>query len=396
MRRGRGRNIAISQAEEPDRKKHYRDLGFQEGWSQGYHLGQCEALRRYIRPKQEIQFDCRVLFIPQGFDALDQGIREGLESLVKELIVGDAVYMASQAEQQKPDLVLVLNGLHVFPEDHLEQVAHIRRLGIPTAIWFADDPYFMDESVRVALSYEYVFTHEQASVDLYRSQGCSKVYHLPLAVSLELYRPMAVDDKYSSDICFVGNAFSNRLRFIDEVADYLLTKKIVLIGALWDQLKQFRKLESSIHLGWMPVEETIRYYNGAKLVLNLYRSTIKGDHNKNTVGLEGISVNPRTFEIAACGVCQITDFRPELPSMYTPGIEIASFTSPRQFIALCEYYLEHQEERLSLALKGLRRTLEQHNFPNRLRGLLELVISEGRMNTVRKGGTANESPAPLR
>ncbi|ARF67495.1 hypothetical protein B7C51_06205 [Paenibacillus larvae subsp. pulvifaciens] len=396
MKSGRRGNVAISQTEEAVQKKRYRELGFRNGWSKGYHLGRCEALRRCIRSEPQAQFNCRVLFIPQGFDALDQGVREGLEALAKELIVGDAVYMASQAEQQNPDLVLVMNGLHVFPEDHLEQVAYIRRLGIPTVIWFADDPYFMDESIRVALSYDYVFTHEQASVDFYRSQGCTKVYHLPLAVSLELYRPMAVDDKYSSDICFVGNAFSNRIAFIDEVADYLLTKKIYLIGALWDQLKHFRKFESSIHLGWMPVEETVRYYNGAKLVLNLYRSTLNGDHNKNTVGLQGVSVNPRTFEIAACGVCQITDFRPELPSLYIPGIEIASFTSPGQFITLCEYYLEREEERLSLAVGGFRRTLEQHTFPNRLRGLLELVISEGRVATVRKGGTANESPVSLR
>ncbi|MFH5182120.1 hypothetical protein ACHHV8_05490 [Paenibacillus sp. TAB 01] len=57
----------------------------------------------------------RLMYVPQGFPAIDQGIISALQRTVREVFVGSPQHMLEQARQMKPDIVLVLNGLHVFP-----------------------------------------------------------------------------------------------------------------------------------------------------------------------------------------------------------------------------------------------------------------------------------------
>lgn len=59
--------------------------------------------------------DMKVLYIPQGFDAIDEGVTLALQQSVRECVVGSPATMLQEASQHRPDVVLVMNGLHVFP-----------------------------------------------------------------------------------------------------------------------------------------------------------------------------------------------------------------------------------------------------------------------------------------
>jgi spore maturation protein CgeB len=351
-----------------------RNQGFQLGRKHGMHLGSCQSIANMISPEEKLFMDKRVLFIPQGFESIDQGIIEGFQGMVSELIVTDAKDSLSMAQACRPDLVLVLNGMHVFPDDHSEQIDQIRNMGIKTAIWFADDPYFTDLTKQIAPHYDYVFTHELNCLPFYQKIGCTQTHYLPLAVPLSLFRPMAVESSFRSDICFIGNAFPNRIAFFNQIVPYLSKKKIVLIGSLWDQLAQYPILANQIRLGWVPVEESIHYYNGAKVVINLHRSPFEDGYSKNSRNIPAYSVNPRTYEISACGVLQLTDIREDLGTLYSPGYDIETYTGADELIHKMDYYLHHEEEREQIALRGLRRTLQEHTYIKRLKQLLKVVF----------------------
>jgi len=344
--------------------------GEQLGWESGYHCGRCEAVRRLTPSWAPPVRNVKVLFIPQGFPAIDNGAASGLERCVGELIVGSPSGMAAQAAVHKPHLVLVMNGLHVFPQDHLAQIDTIRKLGIKTAIWFADDPYFTDETAAIAPHYDFVATHEQGCIDFYKSLGCPNVFYMPLAVNAELFRPQPVPPSYRSDVCFVGTGFWNRIRFFDRLAPYLAGKKVVIAGGKWERMAKFRLLQNQIIGSGVPVEESIKYYNGAKIVINLHRGWEHSEDNRNSRGIKGLSVNPRTYEIAACGAFQLTDVRQDLPLHYAPGIDIATYNSPEELAGRIDYYLKHEDERRALAYNGLKRTLQQHSFVVRADQLL--------------------------
>jgi len=354
-----------------------RNKAFRSGWLDGWRLGACQGVDEMVRPVPDVVRRARILYIPQGFEAIDNGIVSALQANVADLRIGHASEMRLQAEQYRPDLVLVLNGLHVFPADHLEQIDAIRSLGIPTAIWFVDDPYVADDTVKIAPHYDYVFTHERTCVSLYRSIGCPQTHHLPLAAHFGLFRPMQVPEEYRTDICFIGVAFRNRIRLFDEIASYLQNKKVLIGGANWSKMTQYALVAHQVRDGWTDVPETVKYYNGAKIVINLHRSPEAGPDNHNVQNWPAESINPRTFEMAACGAFQLTDLRSELPEHYAVGSEIAVFQNAQQLVELMDYYLAHDMERLQVAARAYSRTKKQHTFESRIRTLLDVVGLHG-------------------
>ncbi|MFC4779335.1 glycosyltransferase [Paenibacillus sp. GCM10023252] len=347
--------------------------GYEAGRTIGWRDGAAEAVMQCIPVPEVKKSRLRILYIPQGFEAIDQGVAEALREVCREVHIGHSSSMAEQASLIRPDLMLVLNGLHVFPDNHLEQADAVRAMGIRTAIWFADDPYVTGDTIKVAPHYDVILTHELSTTELYRQLGCREVHYLPLAVHHGLFKPFKVDRAYQSDVCFIGQAFWNRVELFDAMAERLQGKKVFIAGGLWERLTKYDRLKHAIRMGWLPVEESIKYYNGARIVVNIHRITTAGYDNKNELNYPGRSINPRTYEISACGTLQLTDVREDLSNYYRPGYELDTFNGPEECMAKIEHYLSHEEERQRIAIRGLRRTLQDHTFIIRIQQLLALV-----------------------
>ncbi|WP_246016595.1 CgeB family protein [Cohnella phaseoli] len=347
--------------------------GYAKGKLDGWRLGVCRGIDETIRHESLPPSRARILYVPQGFEAIDHGVIAALQSEVAEVTVVSATEMRLQAERCRPDAVLVMNGLHVFPPDHLEQIDAIRAMGIRTAIWFVDDPYVTDTTVKVAPHYDYVFTHERSCLALYLAQGCNQVHHLPLSAYADWFKPMAVPPEYRSDICFIGMAFWNRVELFDAIAPYLKDKKVLIGGKLWERMNSFSQLSQFVKDGWIEVPETVKYYNGAKIVINLHRTTEAGKDNLNGINWPAESINPRTFEMASCGVMQLTDVRQELPEHFAVGSEIGIFRDANHLVQQLEHYLTNEEERQWVAARGYRRVKKDHTFRDRIRRLIGTI-----------------------
>ncbi|MEF2967937.1 DUF3880 domain-containing protein [Paenibacillus sp. M1] len=346
---------------------------FKAGYDEGYRYGGCQAVLDRIPASSVSKRKLRVLYVPQGFDAIDGGVSDALRTLTAECRTASPETMLQAAAEFRPDLVLVMNALHVFPEDHGDQIVQIRQMGIRTAVWFVDDPYFTEDTVRLSQYYDAVFTHELECVPLYREAGCRQVHYLPLAADPNLFRPLKTPPEYRYDICFIGNAFWNRAELFDRLAPFLQDKKVLIAGGHWDRLQKYEELSPFIRHGWIPVEETVSYYNGAKIVINIHRPTTAGYDNKNSHNVSGASINPRTYEISGCGTLQITDIRQDLFSYYRPGYDIETFMNVEELQAKIDYYLQHEEKRLAIAWRSLWTTRKYHNFLDRVGRLLDAV-----------------------
>lgn len=345
--------------------------GYQLGWSHGHHLSRCEAAMREIPLPAQLYWDVKVLYVQEGLYNLNQGILDSLGELVRELVIANPTdSIINMALQHRPDLILVLNGLHGLEMGHISQ---LRDHGFKTAVWFADDPYFLDKTQVYALMYDYVFTHELGCVSYYRELGCKNVAYLPLALNPYQFRPQRVDLSFRSDICFVGTGFPNRIRFFDKLSSYLLGKKLLIVGGAWESLQDYKRLAEHIRLEGSWASE--KYYNGAKIVINLHRSE---DEKLNSLNKKALSINPRTFEISACGTMQLTDIREDLGDMYTPGVDLETYRSSEELIEKLEYYLNHQEKREAIALQGIKTTHQKHTFTLRLHALLQTIFGAGK------------------
>lgn len=350
-----------------------RKMGYRDGYRQGYRLGLCEVVRAQNPPAQGTRRPLKLMYVPQGFDAIDAGVSEALAGLVTELIIAPANDMLETAVRESPQAVLVMNGLHVFPENHLEQVAGIRSMGIPVAVWFVDDPYFTADTAELCRHYDHVFTHELGCVEFYRSVGAQSVHYLPLCVNPAMFHPRKIGPEYRYDIVFIGNAFYNRTELFDKLAPLLCSHRTFIAGGFWERLQTYDRLSPLIHGGFIPPEETANYYTGAKLVINIHRPWEPGSDNRNAFGIPARSINPRTYEISACGTMQLTDIRDDLKDHYQPGYDLETFESANELESKIEYYLKHPMERQKFALRSLRTTLTRHTFMARLPELLDTI-----------------------
>ncbi|MEI7024944.1 CgeB family protein [Paenibacillus sp. y28] len=353
--------------------------GFRRGQSAGYRQGRCVAALARVAgsPEPKPFWNIKLLYVTAEFgvcyNAIDNGIIESLQGMVRELITANVEQpLAEICRERRPDVVLVLNSMD---DGVARQMDDIRSMGIRTAIWHCDDPYYSDVSLERSIHYDVVFTHEKSCVPAYREAGCPRVFHLPLGMNPRVFTPKQVPPMYETDICFIGNAFWNRVELFDKLAPYLAGKRVMIAGLWWQRLDHYTKLSKMIRSGaWMHFEETARYYNGAKLVINLHRRHDDESINMNSRRLPSLSINPRTYEISACGTLQLTDAREELPDQYTPGRELVTYDSAEHLMQIMEYYLRHEKERIDIAMQGLARTLRDHTFDKRMAVLLRTVM----------------------
>lgn len=323
-------------------------------------------------------FNKRILFIypTHGgtYIIINQGIIEDLRKLVCEVYTAKANQdVVKLAEELKPDLVLVLLG-DTLP---IDQVVSIRAMGIKTAVWFTDDPYYTDVTKKIAPYYQYVFTQEISCVSYYQMIGCSQVHYLPLAVNTKVFhfKKELRDNSVPIDICFMGAGWNNRISLFDQIAPLLSKKNTLIVGSRWNEMKNYHLLSDKIRFGFLSPSESADLINRSKIVINNHRSFDDNTlFNLNSNKLPALSINPRTFEISACCTFQLTDIRKELHRYYKVGMEIETYSSPSELMDMIEYYLIHDEKRNVIAQRAHNQTLKYHTYRKRLETLLNVVF----------------------
>jgi spore maturation protein CgeB len=354
-----------------------REEGYRLGFDHGYWYGQCESVLK----RTEQTFGVRpvhVLYVATGkgfpYTPIDEAIAATLRGLVGQLTVVDANAPVGEiAARIRPDVVIVLDGIHF----DVAKADEVRQAGIRIVIWFTDDPYYTDITSGIARHFDDVFTLELSCVEFYRSVGCSSVHYLPLGAFPAAFRPSNPGPHSRHDVTFIGSAYWRRVEFFNQISGYLASKDTFISGIWWERLRDYKRLSGKIALGrWMGPAETCAVYNGAKIVINMHRAHDDETFNNNSAAVPALSPNPRTFEIAACASLQLTDVRDDLVSFYTPGLEIVTYSSPQELIEKIEYYLNHEQERKEIAMRGMYRTMRDHTYAHRLDRMLSILFPE--------------------
>jgi len=349
--------------------------GWRLGWDDGYWSGQCAAAAADAS-RPPAKRDVHVLYVATGkgypYSPLDEAVCEALHAAAGRVSVTDAHGdAAGEAQRLRPDLVLVLDGMNLPPE----QVDAIRAADIRTAVWFTDDPYYTDTTGRLAPHYDDVFTLERSCVAFYRGIGCANVHHLPLGVSASAFRHRNAPPHRRHDITFVGSAFWNRVAFFERLSGLLEDQDLYVTGLWWERMQSGSQARARFETGvWMTPAETAITYSGSKIAINLHRAEVDPTFNCNSAGIGAVSPNPRSFEIAACGTLQLTDVREDLALYFEPDREIVTYTSPEELADKARYYLAHEEERRRIALRAIRRTMRDHTYERRIEEMLRILF----------------------
>lgn len=319
--------------------------------------------------------------IKRPFSPIDRSIMRGMRQLnvkVAAISPGKGLNerITATIRNQKPDFIFVLMGWRLTKRN----VLCLKRVrNIPKMIWFTDDPYYLDWSRTVGRYFDIVFTNESCAVPVYRQNGCSRVYHMPLGVDPEDFFPREeVPERFRSDVLVLGTAFRNRLAFIERLLPHLSSNHVRLVGPGWDQLRISNQKKAIVYTKWVSLEEANAYYNGAHIVLNIHRSPRDEYLKLNRGNVPANTPNNRTFEVAACGAFQLVEDRPDLTQLYASQAKIPTFRTPYECLNLIRYFLPREKKRKEIAASVYQYTLSSHQYIHRLQDVLAIISEESR------------------
>lgn len=263
--------------------------------------------------------------------------------------------------EDPPDLVLAIAQAPLT----LTVLEHLRKKKFLTAMWFVENYRHLTYWQQLAAGYDYWFVIQQAEChDAFTRAGARHVSYLPMAADPGVHRPRtltaAEQAEYGADVSFVGAGYANRRTLLPRWLSKDWTFK--LWGNEWDGADD---LAPVLQRGGARIdtETCMNVFNASAVNLNLH--SCAGD------GLDPQPdfVNPRTFELAACGAFQFTDARTLLPALFTEE-EVVRFQRVEDVPALIRTWLKDPVGRRTIAEAARQRVLHHHTYEHRMKELL--------------------------
>jgi len=266
-----------------------------------------------------------------------------------EAIYRGSVEALEMALRFQADWVFVISGMFFHP-DVLEMM---RRAGLRTAVLFTESPYEDDQQAAMSALTDMCWTNERTSTARLGARYLRHAYdparHRP-DMSLDLALP-------AHDVVFVGSGFPERIEILKSV-DWSGID-LGLYGE-WGLLGSTAKLRRYVRSGPVTNETAVGLYRRARIGLNLHRTSKGYGRHVARVG-HAESANPRTYELAACGLFQVSDDRAEIREIF--GCAVPTF-DPGHLEELLRSYLQDSPARYRAARRA-RELIRPHTFAAR-------------------------------
>jgi len=268
-----------------------------------------------------------------------------------------------EARAFSPDLVLGLAQSPFTPEAAQE----LRRAGVRSAFWFVEDWETLDYWRGLHGNFDLFLPIQRGHfTEALAAHSSAPVRYLPTCADPATCFPEVWTEGAPPQVSFVGAGYYNRERVFLQ----LLDQPLRIWGSDW---RPGSPLARRIEMGGRRTtpEENRRIFSSSSINLNLHSSSYhEGVHP------EGDFVNPRTFEILACGGFQLADHRRLMDGLLEPGRDLACFDSVTELRAGISHYLTRGEERDTMARQGMETVLALHTYRHRMAQLLELFLLE--------------------
>jgi len=272
-----------------------------------------------------------------------------------------------QAVHDQPDIVLMISGMQYHP--HAFEL--LRKLKVPIVLILTESPY-LDSRQALVINRGGValaFVNDKVSVEPLSGLGCPVVY-LPHSYDPAIHHNGAGDEDYETGVYFCGTLWPERREMFS--------------GLISDRRSLQEEFDAYIHGpgthrgGYEVISnaENADWYRNTKIALNHHRRTM-GDFRVDEGRLKddaAWSINPRTYEIAACGAFQLCDDgRPELREIF--GDSVATYADNEDLLDKVRYYLSRDAERQQMATRA-NELVKDCAFANRAREILIPAIEK--------------------
>lgn len=310
------------------------------------------------------------------------------------------------------------------------------RVGMPYISWLCDSRLLTMHNNSVFNACNRIFVFDRVDYAEFRRLG-AKVFYLPLAANVARMDRVRSGETRTAEISFVGSMYAKKNEYDkckgeltpylqgyfdaalraqtdvygEDVIGELLTDDIVLkLGAClsFEKAKEsFSSLPLAFavtHLGFKlaNIERTklltllsehfpVALYSDAPLPDAAgidYRGTVdywtqmpKVFYNSR-INLNVTMRNIRTglplrmFDIMGCEGFLLTNYQAEIASLFEPGRDLVVYESFDDCLKKAGYYLEHEDERRTIAENGYRKICAHHTYDHRIAEMFEILKRE--------------------
>ena len=288
---------------------------------------------------------------------------ERLEYLQNSYLQVVAQAVGAKVETFAPDLVLAMAQAPMSRQ----LLKRLRRDGVPTAMWFVEDYRLFTYWQAYAPYYDlFCVIQKEPFFSQLEAIGQHNHLYLPLAAEPGTHRPLELspaDQKtYGSSVSFMGAGYPNRRLAFHK----LVQPGFKIWGTDWDGdpvLAPYVQMDGKR----VTPEECAKIFNATEINLNLH-SSVQADKLVSF----GDFVNPRTFELAACGAFQLVDERKLLPEHFAQD-ELATFTDIEELREKIEYFRSNPDEVAEYSQKARKRVLKEHTYAHRMQALIDFA-----------------------
>lgn len=85
-------------------------------------------------------------------------------------------------------------------------------------------------------------------------------------------------------------------------------------------------------------------------------------------------LSQRVWDVMSVGGFMLTNYQPEIEEYFEIGKDIEVYHNLDELMEKAEYYLNHEEERIRIAMNGYKKVREKHTYKARLKQILEEVF----------------------
>lgn len=245
------------------------------------------------------------------------------------------------ALRHQVDCVLVVSAMFLHPD----VITLMKRAGLRVVVLFTETPYDLEKELSIAKIIDGCWTCERSSVEAFTAVNPHSGY-LPHAWLPGRHRPglQPGDEKVlAHDVVFVGSAFHERVEWLQSINWTGID--LGLYGS-WDPVSARHPLRKFIRGEQVTNQTTAALYRRAKIGLNLYRTSMGwGRHAPRITHAE--SLNPRAYELSACGAFHLSTDRAEVREVFDELVP--TFKTSFEASALIRRWLSDPEGRAQVA-----------------------------------------------
>lgn len=240
------------------------------------------------------------------------------------------------ALRERVDVVIVVSAMLLHPD----VIVMMKRAKLRVTVLFTESPYDHEQEMKIASMVDGCWTNERACVADFRAVNKKAGYLAHAWHPLKHFvSTRSIGELPSHDVVFVGTGFSERVTWFNSI-DW--TGIDLGLYGTWKGLGLKKQVQACLKGEQVTNEMAAALYRRSKVGLNLYRQS-KGWGRKAPKITRADSLSPRAYELAACGVFHLSDYRAEVAEVF--GELVPTFTSPTEAAALIRLWLNDPDGR---------------------------------------------------